>query len=199
MRILFISFFLFFISGCTTIKPTVTEYKLIQKDKERSIISASECKDKTLKISQAIAPVSLNSLSMEYTESKNMVFTYSQARWQDSPANLITMEVLKRVRDAGLFKIVNTSKSNAKSDLVLEIDIEEFMQYYDKKVHSLHVRSAITFNLLKDKDKSIIASRNFSSDIDAKSADASGGVEALSKALNKIMDENIEWLESICR
>ncbi|QFR43689.1 ABC-type transport auxiliary lipoprotein family protein [Sulfurimonas xiamenensis] len=189
-----------FISGCTTIKPAVTKYKLVSTDNSK-IFSADVdgCKDKIIKISQAFSLSSLMHSDMKYTEFQNRVFSYSQAQWQESPNDFITLEILKSIRNSNLFKSVQSSKSRGENDFILESNIEEFMQFYSEDLKNSYVNMVISFTLIDSKTNTIIESKTFNSRVDVKTPNAQGGVEALNIALSEIIFKNIEWLNGVCR
>lgn len=198
MKIIFISIILFIFVGCTTIKPHVTEFRVITKDAQTKS-SANSCREKSLKISQAFSSASLLSLNMDYTESDNKIFSYSQSHWQESPSSFITLELFKSIRDSAMFKSVHSFKSRVKSDYILELDIEEFMQFYTKDMSGSYVNVVLNISLIDTKTNSVVSTSKFTSKIDTKTADANGGVEALSKALDEIISKNIEWLDGVCK
>ncbi|MDD3475879.1 MAG: ABC-type transport auxiliary lipoprotein family protein [Sulfurimonas sp.] len=198
MKILLTLITVFLFVGCTTMKPHVTEFRVITKDTHIKSISKG-CKENSLKISQAFSSASLLSLNMDYTESDNQIFSYSQAQWQESPNSFITSALYKSIRDSALFKSVHSFKSRVKSDFVLEIDVEEFMQFYTKDMSSSYVNVIISLSLVDAKTNTVVKANKFSSKIDTKTQDADGGVEALSLALDEIISKNIEWLEGECK
>ncbi|MDP2893439.1 MAG: ABC-type transport auxiliary lipoprotein family protein [Sulfurimonas sp.] len=187
------------LSGCATVKPTIADYKIFTKTVQNSNSSSNGCKDKSLKIAQAFSPSSLMSLNMDYMESDNRVFSYSQSQWQESPNDVITFELLKNIRSAGIFSSVEASKSRSKSSWILETNIEEFLQFYTKDMKSSYVNVAVTLTIIDIKTNSVVATKTFSSKADAKTLDAQGGVEALSAALSEVISQNIEWLERVCK
>ncbi len=188
----------FLFVGCTTIKPHITEFRVITKDANMKS-GAKGCIDKSLKVSQAFSSASLLSLDMDYTESDNKIFSYSQSQWQESPNSFIASELYKSIRDSALFKSVHSFKSRVKSDYILEIDIEEFMQFYTKGMNSSYVNVIMNLSLVDAKTNNVISTSKFISKIDTKTADATGGVEALSRALDEIILKNAEWLDGVCK
>jgi cholesterol transport system auxiliary component len=186
-------------SGCATVKPTITDYRIFAKTVQNSNSSSNGCKDKSLKIAQAFSPSSLMSLNMDYMESGNRVFSYSQSQWQESPNDAITLELLKNIRSAGIFSSVEASKSRSKSSWLLETNIEEFLQFYTQDMKNSYVNVVVTLTIIDTKTNSVVATKTFSSKADAKTLDAQGGVEALSTALSEVIFQNIEWLERVCK
>lgn len=187
------------LSGCATVKPTITDYRIFAKTVQNSNSFSNSCKDKSLKIAQAFSPSSLMSLNMDYMESENRVFSYSQSQWQESPNDAITLELLKNIRSAGIFSSVEGSKSRSKSSWILETNIEEFLQFYTKDMKSSYVNVVITLTIIDTQTNSVVATKTFSSKADAKTLDAQGGVEALGAALSEVISQNTEWLERVCK
>jgi len=198
MKLIFIIIGIFLLSGCTTVKPSITEYKITAKSLNTTN-GANGCKDKSLKIAQAFSSSSLMSLKMDYAFQNSKVFSYSQAQWRESPNHAVTMEVLEKIRSSNLFENVQISKSRSKNDLVLEINIEDFLQYYSKDVKDSFVKILISFTLIDSKTNSIIATKTLSSNVNTTSLDAYGGVEALNTALSDVLSQNIEWLNEVCK
>ena len=187
-----------FLSGCVTLKIPVTEYRLEMAHEGIKSVPKG-CKDKSLKIVETFSPNSLMTLSMEYAESDGRVFAYNESRWQESPKDAVSMEILKSIRASQIFASVDTAKSRSKSSYILETNLEEFLQFYSKDMKSSYADVVISFSLIDTKTNAVIANKTFSARVEAKSADAKGGVEALKSALVKVLKENGVWLEEVCR
>ncbi|MDD2652671.1 MAG: ABC-type transport auxiliary lipoprotein family protein [Sulfurimonas sp.] len=184
--------------GCTTLKPTVAEYRMgVKEDVVKS--SAKGCAAKSLKVAQAFSTASLLSLQMEYAETGGKVFAYSQSQWQESPNSFITSQLFGSVRDFELFGSVHSFGSRVKTDLILETNIEEFMQFYAPDMNSSYVNVLISLTLIDTKTSTVIATKTFRSKVKTKTADASGGVEAYREALAEIVANKRVWLEESCR
>jgi len=198
MKLFLITIVLFLVSGCSTIKPSVTEYRVITKS-INSNTAAKECRDKSLKVAQAFSSPSLMSLKMDYVEGESRVFSYSQAQWQESPNNSVTSQILKNIRDANIFKSVQISKSRSKNSLILETSIGEFMQFYSEDMNESYVKIVLSLTLVNSKTATVVSTKTFSSKVKSKTLDAKGGVEALNTALSEIISQNIEWLVGVCK
>ena len=186
------------ISACSTTKPAVTEYKLSQKVVEHSSTSDG-CKDKSLKISQAFSSSSLMSLQMSYVLDKHKVYGYSQAQWNNSPNQEITSQVVKVLRESKLFKNAQNSKSRSKSDLILEINIEDFMQYYNENLDKSYANVVISLTLIDSQTSEVIAAKTFTAKQETLLANASGGVDALDYALADVLKQGLDFLNGVCK
>ena len=199
MKYILIIASLLMFSGCLVEKkPSITEYKILINH-EKIITNVDGCKDKTLKISQAFSSSTLQSLQMNYIKSDSKVFSYSKSQWMESPKYAIYQAVFLKIRDSKVFKNVNISKSRSNYDLILEIVIEDFMQYYNKELDKSHVNVSFSLNLLDAETLNIISSEKFNSKVESKTLNAQGGVEALNIALLNILNENIKWLSGVCK
>ncbi|WP_373034753.1 ABC-type transport auxiliary lipoprotein family protein [Sulfurimonas sp.] len=198
IKLLFVTVLLFLLSGCSTTKPTVVEYKLSQKVLNHNS-SAKGCKDKSLKVSQAFSSSSLMSLRMNYVLDEHKIYAYSQAQWNNSPNQEITSQIAKTLRESKLFKNVQNSKSRSKSDLILEINIEDFMQYYSKNLDYSDAKVGISFTLIDSITSEVIATKTFNAKKEAASLDASGGVKGLDGALADVLTQGLGFLNEVCK
>lgn len=195
MRVV-VFFLVFLLSGCVTKKEPIAELG-INIEKTYSAGDSQGCRDKSLKISQAFGPMALGSIDMSYTDKEGRIFNYAQSKWQDTPSNIVTAEILKNVRQSGLFQSVLSSKSRSKSDFVLEVHIEDFMQYFQNKKSFIVFSYALA--LVEAKTNTVIATKTFSTKIDAKTLDAKGGAEAYRFAFEELFAKNTIWLNEVCK
>ena len=185
-------------SGCSSPTPPITEYRIVS-DKILFDTNSSKCSGKSLKVSEAFSSSALMSLDMNYATNVNKQFTYSQSQWSSSPNNAITSEIVKLIRDTNIFKTVQISKSRTKNDMILEISIDDFMQYFIKNNQESFVNVQITLTLVDSKTSIATATKTFEVKIDSKTLDAEGGVEALNLALHEILLQSAKWIGGVCR
>ena len=197
-KIIFVAITLFLLSGCSTIHAPMTEFRV---NPTLKIITSdsTQCLDKSLKVAQSFSTSSIMSRKMNYAQGLQKQFVYSESQWADSPNRTINEQIVKLIRDTKLFKSVLTSKSRSKSDLILEINIEDFMQYFSEDSSESYAEATISLSLIESDTNSVIASKTFDSRVDAKSLDAHGGVEALNSALEDILAQTNSWLSGVCK
>ena len=198
LRLMLLGMSILFMSGCGIKTAPITEYKINTKI-QRLDLQKNRMIDKSLKVSQAFSSNSLMSLKMNYVQGNFKEYAFTQSQWSQSPNKALTLQMVKLLRNTGLFKSVQVSKSRSKSDLILEICIEDFMQYFDKDLTSSYVNIEMTLTLIDTKDNSVIASKTFYSKLKSRTLDAQGGVEALNIALENILLSSAKWFEEIGR
>lgn len=196
MRYLFAVFIVLVFSGCVTKREPIAEATLVIEAKPIDVRS-KECKQKSLKVSSASAPMPLSSLQMSYVDKNSKVYAYNQTKWFDLPNNMIGMEILKNIRESGLFDSVASPKSRSKSDYILEINIEDFIQHF--KETSSFVKVSYTLSFIDTKSNQIVVAKTFTTQVPTKTLDAKGGVEAFNTALSQMIVQNIEWLDEVCK
>ncbi len=198
MRVFYALFVLILLGGCSTTHPSVTEFR-IQTQVAKHDTSSKECSQKSLKVAQTFSPASLMSLDMSYAVGGNKQFLYTQSQWSMPPNKAVSAEVLKHIREHKLFKNVQVSQSRSTSDLVLETNIEDFMQYFNADKTESYANVVVSFSLIDFKSAKVLDTQTFSSKIKVKSLDAQGGTQALNEALTDIIAQSVIWLDGICK
>ncbi|MFK5937783.1 MAG: ABC-type transport auxiliary lipoprotein family protein [Sulfurimonas sp.] len=191
-------FMMFVVTGCTVVKPHISEYR-INPTLVSSSIKNEECSDKSLKVSQAFSSNALMLVDMNYAIGEYKSDNFTQSQWAQSPNRAITAHILKMLQEAKLFKTVQISKSRSKNGLILETNIEDFMQYFSVKKDSSIAKVVISSTLIDVKTNRVLQAKTFSKSIKVKSLNAEGGVIALNAALSEVLIMQREWLGEVCK
>lgn len=194
-----IVFFTLIFSGCITTKvPPKSEYRInTSMLAEKS--DAQKCKDKSIKIAQAFSTSTLMSNQMMYAIGDSKQSVYSQSLWAQTPNSVISAKFVKLIRETELFKNVQISKSRSSNDFLLEINIEDFMQYFNEESTSSYASISLSVTAIDMKSNSVIATNTFTSKVAIDTLDAEGGVEGLSKSLNNILHDTDIWMNGVCQ
>ena len=199
MKYFFISLFSILLSGCvTTIVPAKSEYR-INTDIEAQKSESNSCKRKSLKVAQAFSSGTLMSKHMLYAIGDNKQYAYAESLWAENPNLVITSKVVKLVRETELFQNVQISKSRARNDFILEINIEDFMQYFDATSLHSHANISLTLTLIDIKSNRVIATQSFDAKVNVQDLNAQGGVQGLKEALNIILKDINIWIVGVCK
>ncbi len=200
MKYIYAILLVLIVSGCSVKQqPPVAKYALEVTVPQDLFRASNGCLDKSLKVAQAFSSSSLMSKNMDYTEGKNKQYSYSQAQWYESPNRALSKEFTEALREAQIFKSVQNYKSVGASDWLLEISIEDLMQYFDEKLKKSYVKVSYTLTLINNENSQVLATKTFERTIDAKALNASGGVEALNEALSEAFVESMNWINGICQ
>jgi len=196
--VLMISLTLLIFTGCTVTKPHVSSYRIAPVlGEEKNEVGT--CKDNSLKIAQVFTSKGLMSKKMHYVETGYKEFIYTESDWSNAPNKAISKSLLASIRESGLFLNVNSANSRSKSDLYLETNVEEFVQFYDMEESSSHVEVKLSFTLVNLKNNKILDSKVISENITTDALNAEAGVEALNSAFAKVLKETNLWLSKACK
>ena len=197
MKYIWIAFVLA-LSGCTVTQPYVVEYKIAPKTAKKTS-NFQMCKTKSLKVAQVFGAPQLMSQSMRYSKGEYEEYSFTESKWSTTPAVAISASIVDSIRNQDIFSSVSSFRSRSRSDLILESNVEEFMQYFSLENNSSFVRVSIDMALIDAKRSKIIKSKKFTRELTAENIDAQAGVNALNIALSEILDESSVWLASVCK
>ena len=189
----------FIFIGCSIVevKPPITEYTLSIHSVNKTV--GGNIPKKSIKVLSSFSSTKLKTLNMNYMQGKNKIYEYSKSMWSSSPNYAINAEIVKALKDSGIFKSVQITNSRAKSDLILETYIEKFIQHFNDTLDSSYVEVAITFSVLDAKTNKLLETKSFYKKQKVKTLDANGGVEALSEVLASVLYESIDWFKKVER
>lgn len=155
----------------------------------------------TLALGEVLAPTALDHLSVQYRlgySDAQQLRPYSQARWSMPPAQLLR----QRVREAlGVRRsVVNQADGLVlpPETLALRLDLEEFSQLFTQPGSSDGVvRLRATLSKTTVKGDVLVAQRSVVVRRPADSADAAGGVRALTVAVDAAVQELDAWVQQV--
>jgi cholesterol transport system auxiliary component len=113
-------------------------------------------------------------------ENMARVYFYADSHWSTSPANLLTQ------------KLKGIAGKPTQTNCSLQIELENFDHVFDTKQVSKGV-ALMMATLIQKKTGKVIASQLFKEEVSANSADARGGVVALSQAGMQAINSIILW------
>lgn len=117
--------------------------------------------------------------------------TYSNSRWTAAPASLLAQRLRARLAAVSEGGVVSGS-DGARADYTLRVELEEFSQVFDAADRSRGV-AVVRASLVNTAKRALIAQRSFSAERAAASADAGGGVRALTAASGELTDAIVAW------
>lgn len=119
---------------------------------------------------------------------------YAQARWSMPPAQLLRQPL----RDQLSQQRVVLSPAEGPAAVILRLELEEFTQVFDAPDRSVGlVRLRATVLETAGGRERLVAQRRFTVQRPAPSADAPGGVRALTAASDAAIEEIAQWLKQL--
>ncbi|WP_293638981.1 ABC-type transport auxiliary lipoprotein family protein [Polaromonas sp.] len=127
---------------------------------------------------------------------------YSQARWTMPPAQLVRQRMRERLSQQRVVlnarEGVALNRSQNTNLPMLRLELEEFSQLFSAPDASIGlIRLHATLVEITPAGERLVAQRNLSVQRPATSADAAGGVRALTAATDAAIDELDQWLRQM--
>lgn len=147
--------------------------------------------DKSLTVHDAQASSWLDVPGMHYRlaqSSPAQPRSFANSRWVMSPAALFTQRLRSRLADVS--RGVYLPADSVRSDLVLRLELEEFVQVFDSATAS-RGQVRVRVSLASGRDAPV--QRTFSVERPAATADADGGAKALIAASDEAIRQIVEW------
>lgn len=186
------------LTACSITTPPVSEYRIAPKV-ELEKAKKSRCTQQSLKVSQVFSSSVLMTNQMRYVQEKYKEMAFNESKWSISPRSAVNVELVKSIRESGIFFSVQSYKSRSRSDLVLETNIEEFVQHFSNDNKKSFVRVLFSLSLVDVKSGRVLDTERVSQELPTKSLDAQGGVEALNIALADVLKQSNKWLSEVCQ
>lgn len=190
----------YLLSGCAALyKPTTSNtavYDLgIQQQRSQNESRSLNQKTKSLLIVDASAPSWLDNTAIQYRllyHNPSQAYTYANSRWRAPPAIILTQIIRDRIITNTGEQVVKNS-SAAKTDYILHLELEEFIQAFDT-INDSHVIIGLRASLIERGSRNLLAQKDFTIKKDSPTADAVGAVLAFGSAGNQLIGELIDWL-----
>ena len=192
---LLLTVLLIVITGCVTEKlPPISIYNLYPDlDVHHPILDTDEHASDILKLGRISSTNAFSGTDIMYSDTRYGQNSYAYSRWSDSPTSMLLVIFQEALEKSGGYMAVVPYSSQSKSDLLLESTLLDFSQHIDDDGTS-HGIVRMRFNLIDNKTKRVIASRDFAASVPATSKNVIGAVAALNKAVAGLTKELIEWL-----
>lgn len=152
--------------------------------------------DASLELRSVQAPAWLDSKDMLYRlayRNDSRLAAYTRSAWAAPPAQLVGDGLDNALSTRGLFNAVLGGDSSGQADLTLQLDLSDFSQHFSSDRAS-QGRIAAQATLLHTDSGRVIAQHRFVATAPAPSADAAGGVQALTKADAQLNEQLVHWL-----
>ncbi len=188
------------LAGCATPKPVLTQFDLGPLPAQAAAApNAALATPQALPLSLAEprAPTWLDNQRIYYRLDYNnpqQPRSYAQSRWSMSPANLFGQRLQARFAQAGI--PVLPASAGAAQVPVLRIELHDFSQNFDTPGSS---SGRVMLHAAVLQGRTLLAQKTIVQTAPAPSANALGGVAALTKASDAAIAEMLNWVKTLPR
>lgn len=188
------------LSGCAVFHKSpaaisIYDFGLQPSQQTQNKLQSSSQKRKSILIANATTPLWLDNTAIHYRllyHNPSQSYHYANSRWIAPPAALLTQQLRDRIVSRTNEQVIKDS-STAKTDYILHIELEEFIQVFDTAKDS-HVLIGLRASLIERNSRHLFAQKDFNIKEKTSTADAAGAVSALGAASNQLTNELIGWL-----
>ena len=144
-----------------------------------------------------VAPAAIDTTRIVFQPNENEIAYYANARWSDRAPRVISSLLVETLTGTGHFPAIIGPGSNVRMDYALVGDIRSFSARRDAEAGqgqgTTKVRVAFYVRLLRARDRSIVAAREFSSEAAASGGGMANVVAAYDDALGTVLGEIADW------
>lgn len=193
-QLFYILTFIFILCGCSLRHETINKNEnIILKDEGIDSNIFFKKTGKILKIRNANAPLYLNSRAIVYIDN-GFSNKYTHYFWGDLPSNLYSFLILSKFEQSNIFTTLLSSTSSLNADYALESRINSFEQILNNNEN--YAQISISVNFINLENNQIIAHKIFNTKEKIEKKDIRSTYNAFQKALNKIGNEIVFWVNS---
>lgn len=149
-----------------------------------------------LVVEEFAAPAAIDTSRVVYKSSPNSIAYYAGARWADRAPRMIASLAVETLTDTGRFPAVSGPGAPVRMDLALSGDIRAFEAYRASGAgfgeSATNVRVSLFVRLVRLRDRSIVASREFTAEAKAGSG-MDGVVTGYDAALDEVLTALAIW------
>lgn len=183
---------LLWMSGCSIrpeAKPPITYYNL---QPEIGLACTPAPIQRTVRLHFVNGAPYLSSQNIVYTKPGLTAGNYLYSKWHKPPNRSISTALYTAFKYNNIFSKLVFDDTHIRSDLTLDIRVLQFEHRFTNTKDSNGVIE-LDAMLYNPKTQQLLASHLFRSAVRAKTGNAQGGVDALNKALGKVLSELICW------
>lgn len=151
----------------------------------------------TLLVSLPQAKAGFDTTRMAYLLRSHEVRYFAVHQWADTPGRMLAPILRRELEKAGAWRAVVQAPAAVRSDFRLDVDQLALLQ--DFTTRPSHVRLTLSAQLVDLKGQQVIGVRRFEAIEAATSDDPYGGVEAANRALPKLLDQVVAWIDACVR
>lgn len=184
------------VGACSTLRPTATPhpafYALEGARGEAPVAApktppaAASSTAPTLIINPTHAAAGFDSPRMIYVRETHKLEYFAHSEWVDPPARMLAPLLVAAVENTGAFRAVVLTPSAAAGDLRLDTEIIRLQHEF--LTRPSQVRFTLRAYLIDDKTRRVLAWREFDAAVPAGSEDPYGGVVAVNRAVQTVLE-----------
>ena len=197
-KLSFMSILCVVITGCSSILPSATPASTVYDiglPKSLSVVPEDARQNfssrDVIVIPDALVDGAENGLGIVYRYTNVLNFEprhYTNARWAQHPAELLRFRMLQHL---GIrYPVVLNPDFVSANSWVLRLTLEEFAHHVSSDINSSGV---VQIRVTLGQGNRFVAQKTFRAEVDATTVNVQGGVEAIARATDNVLNQIAEW------
>jgi len=179
---------LLLLAGCTAMTPApAPSQDIFVLETDTAIPVSSTRHDLVLAVGMMHARPGFDTLQMAYTQRAHELRYFVTSRWADLPAHMLEPLLLQALEQTGSFRAVVPTPATVLPDLQLETELVQLRQNFITRPS--RVQLTVRARLIDVRHKRVLAVKAFEETEEAGTDDAYGGVEAIHRALPRLLKQ----------
>jgi cholesterol transport system auxiliary component len=178
------------LAGCTGLQaPQVEKFHIYTLDALVSVKTAQLKRDLVLSVSMPRAKTGFDTFKMAYQRQPHELEYFAVNRWADTPARMLAPLLVQTLEQG--FRAVVQAPGAVSSNIRLDTELIRLQQNFETRPS--RVQLTLRAQLIDVTDKRVLAIKLFDETENATSEDAYGGVVAANRALQRVLDQVLEF------
>lgn len=147
--------------------------------------------DAVIAVSPPRARPGFDTTQMAYVRRSHELEYFTKSRWADTPARMLAPLLVQALDQSGSFRAAVQAPGGVSAGLRIEVEIVRLLQDFEGRPS--RVRFALRAHLIEAASRRVVATREFDESENAPSDDAYGGVIAANRALERLLEQLVEF------
>lgn len=174
--------------ACSALRPTATDPPAVYALEAAStqLRTADLGGTSTLIVNRPGAAAGYDSSRIVYLRSPHELKYFAHSVWVEPPAHMLTPLLVAAVQRTGAFHAVVQTSTAAAGEFRLDTEVVRLQHEFQSRPS--RVRFTLRANLLEERTRRVLASREFDEVVVASSEDPYGGVVAANQAVQSVLE-----------
>lgn len=180
------------LAGCAGLQPSLPESSNIYLlDAQPATRTARPKQDLALSISAPRARPGFDTAQMVYLRRPHELEFFVKNRWADTPSRMLAPLLAQALEQAAIYRVVVPNPGLIPADRRLDTELIRLQQDFSEKPS--RARLTLRAQLLDVREKRLLAAREFDTVESAPSDDAYGGAVAANRALQRLLEQLVDF------
>ena len=176
------------LSSCAALSGSqVASQNIYVLDAQATFQTTQVKRDFVLAISQPQARPGFDTSQMAYVRQPHELNYFVTSRWADTPARMLGPLLVQAMEQSGGFRAIVQTPGAIPADV--RLDIELIRLWHDFATHPSRVQLTLRAQLIDVRGQKVLAVKQFDEVENAASDDAYGGVTAINRVLQRMLDQ----------